>query len=148
MINELNRYPNKKNDFGNALNMTTFEKDISFLNRYFIYKKIRTVNAEKIANSFISRLPDEIVFEEKNTQIFQKETQKAIEETKPKVKKLNKKIILAASSEPSDENNVSHIIAKEPKEPKEKRINKTRKISSMIKKSTIANPLEFEIIEE
>ena len=148
MINELNRYPNKKNDFGNALNMTTFEKDISFLNRYFIYKKIRTVNAEKIANSFISRLPDEIVFEEKNTQIFQKETQKAIEETKPKVKKLNKKIILAASSEPSDENNVSHIIAKEPKEPKEKRINKTRKISSMKKKSTIANPLEFEIIEE
>ena len=97
MMNEIKRYPSKENDFGHAPEMKNYEKDISFLNRYFIYKKIRTVNAKKIAESFISRLPDEIVFEKKETAISQKETKQAIQETKPKIKKLNKKIILVAS---------------------------------------------------
>ena len=42
---KLNRI--KKHYIGNALNMTNNEKEISFLNNYFIYKKIRNVNSEK-----------------------------------------------------------------------------------------------------
>jgi hypothetical protein len=37
------------NEYGSALHMSSFEKKISFLNRYFIYKKIRNVNAAKVA---------------------------------------------------------------------------------------------------
>ena len=37
-----------KTNFGDATNMTKTEKKISFLNRYFIFKKIREVNLETI----------------------------------------------------------------------------------------------------
>lgn len=39
----------KKSDYKQATNMTTTEKNISFLNRYFVFKKTTTVSAEKIA---------------------------------------------------------------------------------------------------
>jgi hypothetical protein len=42
---------NIKNTYGQSLKMTNNEKTISFLNRYFIYKKIRNVNDETIFNS-------------------------------------------------------------------------------------------------
>ena len=45
---KLNRI--KKHYIGDALNMTNNEKEISFLNNYFIYKKIRNVNSEKMVN--------------------------------------------------------------------------------------------------
>jgi len=124
MINETKRYPSIQNNFGDALEMTNYEKDISFLNRFFIYKKIRTVNAKKISESFISRLPDEIEFEEKQTKVFQNETKIAIQETKPKVKKLNKTILLVASSESP--------------EVEKKSTTKTRKVTKQ--------KIEFEII--
>jgi hypothetical protein len=43
---KLNKY--KEKDYGKALNMSAFEKKISFLNRYFVYKKVIMVNAEKV----------------------------------------------------------------------------------------------------
>ena len=48
MMEEIKRNKYKENDLGNAYKMTEFEKKISFLNRYFVYKKIRHVNEEKI----------------------------------------------------------------------------------------------------
>jgi hypothetical protein len=36
----------KASKLGNTLNMTTNEKEVSFLNRYFIYKKIRNYNGD------------------------------------------------------------------------------------------------------
>jgi hypothetical protein len=42
--------PTVKKNFNLALNMSEKEKEISFLNRYFIFKKIRNVDAEKIMN--------------------------------------------------------------------------------------------------
>jgi hypothetical protein len=52
---------NKRNssDFGEALNMTTEEKRISFLNRYFIFRKMRNVNAEKIGKLMMNRPENE-----------------------------------------------------------------------------------------
>ena len=47
LVNEISRFPFKSNEYGKSINMTSREKEISFLNRYFIYKKIRNVNAEK-----------------------------------------------------------------------------------------------------
>jgi mRNA (guanine-N7-)-methyltransferase len=46
---EVESNPRKKNDYGEAYNMTVEEKTISFLNRYFIFKKVRTVNTDKIS---------------------------------------------------------------------------------------------------
>jgi mRNA capping enzyme/mRNA capping enzyme, catalytic domain len=49
MQNEIRRNPRKEDDYGDALKMTEEERRISFMNRYFIFKKVRTVAAEKMA---------------------------------------------------------------------------------------------------
>ena len=43
-----------KNSIGMAYKMTREEKDISFLNNYFIYKKVRNVNIEDIRNVVVA----------------------------------------------------------------------------------------------
>lgn len=89
-----NRYIAK--DFGNAANMNEYEKKISFLNRYFVYKKIRDVNAEKIEIEIDeykqeSRIDigniDKGISEEKELKIV-----------KPKIRKLTKKLVLVADT--------------------------------------------------
>ena len=55
MNNEIKRAPqrktkyNNRDEYGVASNMTSGEKKISFLNRYFIYRKVHDVDAEKVA---------------------------------------------------------------------------------------------------
>ena len=66
MVQEVKRNPLKENEYGEALKMHPYEKEISFLNRYFVYKKIRNVDAYKIANSFMHVSRDEIEIEERN----------------------------------------------------------------------------------
>jgi hypothetical protein len=46
----------KEVEFKTALSMSDVEKDVSFLNRYFIFQKIREVDAAKIARQFIERI--------------------------------------------------------------------------------------------
>jgi len=58
MEQEIKRNKSIKNRYGSALEMTANERKISFLNRYFIYRKIRTVDAEKVANNFINGIED------------------------------------------------------------------------------------------
>lgn len=41
------------NPYKEAINMSAGERTISFLNRYFIYKKVRNVDADKISQRFI-----------------------------------------------------------------------------------------------
>ena len=48
MLETIKRDKYKKADFGDASQMTATEKKISFLNRYFVFKKIREVNTEKV----------------------------------------------------------------------------------------------------
>jgi hypothetical protein len=48
MLDEISRNKFKAKDYGDAPMMTSIEKKISFLNRYFVYKKIRVVNTEAI----------------------------------------------------------------------------------------------------
>jgi GR25 family glycosyltransferase involved in LPS biosynthesis/predicted NAD-dependent protein-ADP-ribosyltransferase YbiA (DUF1768 family) len=49
----------KATEYDSALNMTANEKTISFLNRYFIYKKISNENAEKLTSMFLHKDPVE-----------------------------------------------------------------------------------------
>jgi hypothetical protein len=48
MLDEISKNKFKAKDYDQAPNMTSIEKKISFLNRYFVYKKVRTVNTESI----------------------------------------------------------------------------------------------------
>lgn len=88
----------KKNEYGTALQMNANEKKISFLNRYFVYKKIRNVNAEKIeieeGDEFTQKAEKKLT---KEAVIVGKDAKKF--ESKPKIKKLKKKIILGESLE-------------------------------------------------
>ena len=48
---QINKY--KESEYKDALKMSNSERKISFLNRYFVFKKIQDVDAEKVANNFI-----------------------------------------------------------------------------------------------
>jgi len=52
--NDVRRNPRLKDDYGNAMYMSPEEKRISFMNRYFIFKKIRVVNTEKVVRTILS----------------------------------------------------------------------------------------------
>ena len=48
MSNDIKRNSRIAKDLGDAVNMTPGERQISFLNRYFIYKKVRKVDTENV----------------------------------------------------------------------------------------------------
>tara|TARA_B100000780_G_scaffold200425_1_gene141932 strand:- start:272 stop:1060 length:789 start_codon:yes stop_codon:yes gene_type:complete len=50
---------NKKHNYGLAPNMTIEQKKISFLNRYFIYKKTHSVNADTVSRNLLSQTLDD-----------------------------------------------------------------------------------------
>jgi len=107
MESEIKNYPLQNEKYGTALKMSPNEKKISFLNRYFVFKKISHVNAEKIALESI----DEMDVEKKQTKAASepKGYKKAAKEEKPKEEKkraraINKKItLLSTAAEPVDE---------------------------------------------
>jgi hypothetical protein len=99
MKQEIKKNPKKEKDYKDAVNMKSYEKDISFLNRFFIYKKVSTRNAEKLTKSLLEQLPDEIEFEKVGTMLARESVKEAEEILKPKAKKLNQKIKLQGSEE-------------------------------------------------
>jgi hypothetical protein len=48
MMYEVKKYPDAANNYGKGPLMTAEEKAISFMNRYFVFKKVRSVDAAKI----------------------------------------------------------------------------------------------------
>ena len=99
MKREIQRDTNAKNEYGTALKMTTGEKTVSFLNRYFIYKKRNAVDAKQVANNLIGQLSLENETEEKesiNATDAVKNTIQSIKKQEPvkKPKKLKKKLKL------------------------------------------------------
>jgi hypothetical protein len=60
MEDEVKRNRVRGNDYGTALRMTAFEKKISFLNRYFVYKKFTNVNAVNVVIETDDEIEDRI----------------------------------------------------------------------------------------
>ena len=88
MENEIQQQFIKKTDYGQAINMTPNEKKISFLNNYFVFKKVTDVNAGKVSL---------VITDEKQENIEEEEGEvltAAAKITKSSVKDLNKKIQL------------------------------------------------------
>ena len=92
MESEVKRFPETKEDYGNALNMSPEEKTISFLNRYFIVKKVREVNLDDI--NLLDELKTIEQLENKQTLEVQQVAQEVVNETKKKIKKSNKKLTI------------------------------------------------------
>jgi ABC-type oligopeptide transport system substrate-binding subunit len=105
--------------------MRDYEKDISFLNRFFIYKKTSTRNAEKLTKSLLDQLPGEEEIELAGTMLAREAVAKAEEIVKPKAKKLSGKLKLQEATEALEE---SKAVVKK---------SKTRKIKETVEPELI-----------
>ena len=95
MEEELDNKRIRLTNIGTANKMNSAEKEISFLNNYFIYKKIRNPNAKEIAINFMSKTLEQEEEEEKQTDL-------SVDSTIPKisrqVKKYKKKLTLPSTN--------------------------------------------------
>jgi hypothetical protein len=151
MSNEVRVNKYKENEYKDALNMSINEKEISFLNRYFVFKKISDVDAEKIANSFIY-----------GTRGVAAETD--VSQKKPEVVKLTETIFLNVETQKEKEKAVAvkgkekKAVEKKAVEPKEKKVDTKKKKPEdaekpkpAVKKTTLKKkveiPEDFEIVD-
>jgi hypothetical protein len=122
MMNEIKKDPKKNNDYKDASLMKPFEKEISFLNRYFVYKKTSTRNAEKLTKTLLDQLPDEIEFENAGTMLAREAVIEAEQVIKPRAKRLTNKLILQEATEALEEFEIT-VKPKKPRKTKAKKEN-------------------------
>jgi hypothetical protein len=124
MLDEISRNKYKAKDYGEAPMMSTIEKKISFLNRYFVYKKIRVVNTEAVQLELGEYNESAVMRNKKETKHAVEVAEDVISSEKPKIRKLSKKLLLVAATDALDEpeiNEVNKLPIKEKKEKKEKK---------------------------
>jgi hypothetical protein len=112
MLEEVKR-KYKDSNYGQAINMNEYEKKISFLNRYFVYKKVMNVNTEKVQMEFSEFNFTEIERNKEETKHAVKVADKVIIKSKPKIKKLSKKLLLVPATEAVEESKEEPIVLKE-----------------------------------
>jgi hypothetical protein len=86
MNNEIKANKRLANDYGEAANMSVNERTISFLNRYFIYKKVRNVDADKVSLELLHKTFDDEKDEEEMSKRAQDASVLVIAKPKPKSK--------------------------------------------------------------
>jgi hypothetical protein len=157
MMFDLKQNPELEKDLKDAPSMQAFEKDISFLNRYFVYQKISTLDVEKLTSVILGQLPDELEYEERKTV----EAKKAVEEApvvKRKAVKMKKTLVLEAATEALEETQEKEKEKEKEKEIQEKEesvINpaivkpkrKTKKVL-VLEERTPQEPIVLEIAEQ
>jgi hypothetical protein len=157
MNDEIERNKFKSRDYGQAPFMSENEKIISFLNRYFVYKKVRNVNTELVEldlHEYETAIPstqevstqrtvekEEIIQE----QIIGEEIQQPVKQNK--VRKLRKKLLIVPATEAVDEMPSEQVQIEIPKEDvseivNTEKIKKPRKPRVSNKKITIAKEVE------
>lgn len=115
----------KAKDFGDALNMAYYEKKISFLNRYFIYKKFTEVVPEKVEIELGEYQESEVVrdsIETKHAVVVAKDEKVKL---KPKVRKLGK-LLLIPATEAVDELPPVEIVEKKMEKAKKEKAKKEK----------------------
>jgi len=103
MEEELKIETTKKHIYKSAMYMSPEEKRISFMNRYFIFKKVRNVNTNLINN--IHQLKENQAEEQKNNEEFEQSenVEKEIKKKEKNIpKKTNKKLLLKQFTPPED----------------------------------------------
>ena len=101
--------------------MTAFEKKISFLNRYFVYKKIIDVNTEKVYLEMSEYQETDIMRNNQETTHAIDVAKDENKKLKPKIRKLDKKLLLVAATEAVDEQFKPLVIETEMKKDKIKK---------------------------
>jgi hypothetical protein len=120
MTEEILKNKFKAKDYEKAPEMTSYEKKISFLNRYFVYKKYTEVNVNKVILELSEYQETEIQRNVKETQDFVDVAEEENKKLKPKVRKLSKKLLLVAATEAVDETIPVAVIEKKIKKKTEK----------------------------
>ena len=101
MESELKMQPKKKADYKKSMYMSEEEKKISFMNRYFVFKKVRNVDVKKMGEI----IKKQTKIEEELGESVVEEMEKKVEEMpkKLKIKKTKKKIVLQNFETPKEE---------------------------------------------
>jgi len=99
MLEEIKRNRFKEKDYGEAAKMSEFEKKISFLNRYFVYKKRMEVNTEKVEIELGEYNETEIIRNSIESQHVAEVGEKENAKLQPKVRKLSKKLLLVPATD-------------------------------------------------
>jgi hypothetical protein len=142
MLEEVKKNKFKKKEYGKAPEMNAFERKISFLNRYFVYKKLRTVNAEKVVNemleeTFVERPVSPGPTFSAPTRARPKLLKKAVTSSKQKKPvKLSRKLVLVEATEAQEE--PPELVEEEQEEvivlkPKAKKVEKASKSKPKLK---------------
>jgi hypothetical protein len=156
MMDNIRRNPKSEKDYGYAPDMTKYEKDISFLNRYCVFKKVADRNVEKLTNVILGKLPSTESYEAENTVAAVKAvaSEEAIIEKK-KARPLKKKLMLIEATEAVDEPKAAVAVAVEtplakavPK-PRAKATKKAEEAVPEAKKTRkVKGKVEFAIVDE
>ena len=94
MEEEINKNAANKNKYGQANNLTDKEKEVSFLNNYFIYKKNRPVDINDIGNALADKSDTEIKDDIEESLIAQQTVKTVQKKSLKKPVKKDKKIKL------------------------------------------------------
>jgi hypothetical protein len=135
MVQEVSRDKRKEVDYGTALALTPEEKRISFMNRYFVFRKMRNVNAEKIAKIVLHRQEEEREEEEAEEREAEKNDTLASmvkKETKPVIRKIKGKKVVLEEYSPLAESR-SYVV--EPSAPTNVGITLGKTVSIRVKKT-------------
>ena len=136
MTNEISKNKFKSSNYGMAPNMSKYEKRISFLNKYFVFKKInKHVNAEQVQLELGEYNEIDVVVNKKDTYVAVEVAKEPVEKY-AKVKKLNRKLLLVPGTEAIEEmTSTADVVVVEKKVKK-------------IKPTTITNKKKKLIIED
>ena len=92
MNSDIKKNPQMKSSYGEAPYMTDEERKISFLNRYFIYKKVRKVSdAEKVSLNLQHKYVNDEKYNKEETKAAQKEVRDTLSKPKTTRKETTKK---------------------------------------------------------
>ena len=94
MEQEVKRDRSARDEYGSALRMTPSEKRISFLNKYFVYKKVRNVNAEKVSQLVLNLSETEKLEESQATEEAVTVAKEAEKAAAPVVRRSRRKLVL------------------------------------------------------
>ena len=137
MMEEISKNKFKAKDYEKAPEMTSYEKKISFLNRYFVYKKYTEVNVNKVVLELSEYQETEIQRNYKETHDFVDAAKEENAKLTPKIRKLSKKLLLVAATEAVDEAISPAVIEKKLKKKNDKteKPDKPKKTEKVVVKS-------------
>jgi hypothetical protein len=137
MLDEITRNKFKAKDYGDAPMMSAIEKKISFLNRYFVYKKVRVVNTEDIELELGEYQETASLRNKKDTTHAVEVAEEVVTKSQPKVRKLSKKLLLIAATDALDEPEINEVEPEKKSEKKKQEKKKQEKKKSEKKKVII-----------